>query len=212
MATLPLYTIEGKEAGTVERPAFFEVPVDANLVHRYFLWVRSLLRNPVAHTKNRGEVSGGGKKPWKQKGTGRARVGSSRNPVWRHGGTVFGPRKEQTFATRMPRAERRKALFSALSDKAQNNAVIVLDAPVATLASTKTFLTLLGKLPITEKQKVLHVEAEYDQTAFSAGRNLTRVNTRTISRLNIIDVLHADILLIDKDTLNKLEQHFTPAL
>jgi large subunit ribosomal protein L4 len=212
MATFPLYTTEGTQAGTVERPTFFDVPADANLIHRYFMWVRSLLRNPVAHTKNRGEISGGGKKPWKQKGTGRARVGSSRNPVWRHGGTVFGPRSEQTFAIRMPRSERRKALFSALASKAENNAVIVLESPLATTPSVKAVNELLAKLPIEAGKKILHVEAEYNPVAFNAARNLPHVNTRTISRLNIIDVLHSDVLLLDKETLSKLEQHFTPAV
>lgn len=209
MSTFTLYNLEGKEAGTIERPSFFSVPVNEKLIHRYFLWVRTMLRDSVAHTKTRGEVSGGGKKPWKQKGTGRARVGSTRNPVWRHGGIAFGPRNERTFATRMPRAERRKALFSALSSKADN--VLVLEAALTGKPSSKQFSALLKALNVDGK-KVLHLAPAYDALSFNAARNLSKVTVRSVSRLNIVDVLNHDVLLLSKDSLAALEQHFTPSV
>jgi len=211
MSTFSLYNIEGKEVGTVEQPSIFQVPVDNDLIHRYFIWVRTMIRNTVAHTKTRGEVSGGGKKPWKQKGTGRARVGSSRNPVWRHGGTAFGPRKEQTYETRMPHTERRKALLSALSSKAKDNGVIILD-DVTLEPTTKAMVAFLMKLPITEKQKVLQLHPKYDAALFSSARNLPKVATKTISHMNVIDIMNADVLLLNKATLAELEQHFTPSV
>ncbi|MBU6389038.1 50S ribosomal protein L4, partial [Patescibacteria group bacterium] len=127
MATFSVYNLKGEKVGTVDQPKMFSVAVDEKLIHRYLTWARSMIRSTIAHTKTRGEVSGGGKKPWRQKGTGRARVGSTRSPLWRKGGTVFGPLKEQNWATRMPRSERRKALFSAFSAKAAEDQVIILE-------------------------------------------------------------------------------------
>jgi large subunit ribosomal protein L4 len=209
MATFPLYSIDGKKTGTVTRPSLFEVAADTNLIHRYFLWVRSITRNPIAHTKTRGEVSGGGKKPWKQKGTGRARVGSSRNPVWRHGGTAFGPRNDQTWKIRMPRAERRKALFSALSTKADN--VIVVDKSDS-ITSTKAMLEALQVLPIKKDSKVLYLHASFEPATFNVSRNLSTVTNKTVSHMNLLDVLNNDVILLTKDTLSKLEDHFTTAV
>ncbi len=212
MATFNLYNLEGKTVGTVDRPSLFDVPVDTNLIHRYFIWVRTMVRSSIAHTKTRGEVSGGGKKPWKQKGTGRARVGSSRNPIWRHGGTVFGPRKEQTWETRMPRAERRKAFFSALSSKANDEGVLILDSLPKEIMTTKQMAAIFKVLPIKNGQKVLQIYTAYDAPTFNQTRNLEKMTTKTISHVNIVDVLNADVLLMDKDTLAQFEQHFTPSV
>lgn len=210
MATFNVYNLEGTKTGTVTRPSIFNVPVDAKLIHRYQIWVGTMLRDSIAHTKTRGEVSGGGRKPWKQKGTGRARVGSTRNPIWRHGGVAFGPRSERTYATRMPRAERRKALLSALSSKAEQ--VVVLEQANAEKPSTKGFQALLGKLPVKDGQKVLQLVEKYDVAAFKAANNLPQVTTRTVSRLNINDLLKHDVLLLTKDDLSALEKHFSPTV
>ena len=207
MNTFTIYSTDGQKVGTVNRPALFETPVDKNLIHRYFLWVRTMMRNTLAHTKTRGEVSGGGKKPWKQKGTGRARSGSIRNPIWRHGGTIFGPRKEQTYETRMPRGERRKAMFSVLSSKAEN--VIILDKLPEAGVKTKEFKAMLAALGATDKTKVLQIHPSYDAAAFNVGRNIPGFLARTVSHTNVIDLLNADMLLMTKDALVALEQHFT---
>jgi large subunit ribosomal protein L4 len=211
MPTFDLYNSKGEKIGTVEQPAFFQTEVDEKLIHRYFVWVRSLLRHTVAHTKTRGQVSGGGKKPWKQKGTGRARSGSSRNPIWRHGGTVFGPNKDQTFATRMPRQERRKAFFGALSAKAIINNVLVLDSWTIETPKTKDALKLLAALPLADK-KILHIQPEYNHGVFASLRNIPGVTCTTVQELNVIDVLNHDVLLLTKDTVQALEKHFTPAV
>ena len=209
MSTFNTYNSEGKIVGTVEQPALFQSPVDQKLIHRYFIWVRTMIRPTLAHTKTRGEVSGGGKKPWRQKGTGRARVGSSRSPIWRTGGVVFGPRKEQTWATRMPRTERRKALFSALSSKALNEQVIILEDWIMTTPKTKEVVALVGKLPIDQRQKVLHIHGSYDPILFSSTNNLTKVTSKTVQNMNILDIMNNDILLRPKESLNSLEAHFT---
>ena len=211
MASFDLYNTEGKVVGTVDQPLLFQAPIDEKLIHRYFIWVRSMLRPTLGNTKTRGEVSGGGKKPWKQKGTGRARVGSSRSPIWRKGGIVFGPLKEQNWATRMPRSERRKAFFSALSAKAASNNVIVLDSWSMETPKTKEVIALLGSLPINDR-KVLHVHESYDTALFRSTHNLQKVTSTTVQNMSIIDVMNHDVILLTKDGLTGLEQHFTAAV
>jgi large subunit ribosomal protein L4 len=210
-AQFTLYSIEGKEVGSVPRPELFDTPVNQKLIHRYFIWVGTMLRNTLAHTKTRGEVRGGGKKPYKQKGTGRARTGSIRNPIWRTGGTVFGPRKEQTYATRMPRGERRLAMFSALSAKANIDGIRILDAWAPAAPSTKAGIQLLQNLQIADK-KVLYVATEYSLATFKSVSNIPKVSAVTLSNLNIIELLNHDVLVMDQESLAALERHFTPTV
>jgi large subunit ribosomal protein L4 len=212
MATFTLYNTKGEKVGTVDQPALFETPVDQKLIHRYFIWVRTMLRHTLSDTKTRGEVSGGGKKPWKQKGTGRARVGSSRSPIWRTGGTVFGPLKARNWATRMPRTERRKAFFSALASKAQSDSIIVLDSWTMDAPKTQKVNELLAALPIKAGQKVLHINPDVDANLFRSTNNLPLVTSKTVAAANIIDILNHDVLLLTKATVERLEQHFSPSL
>lgn len=211
MTEFSLYNTTGKKVGTVPAPALFSTPVNEKLIHRYFVWVTTMLRPTVAHTKTRGEVSGGGRKPWKQKGTGRARSGSNRNPIWRKGGTIFGPRKEQTFETRMPRGERRLALFSALSSKAAHEGIMVLDEWKMSAPKTKDAVAVLNKLELSNK-KVLHLHNTYSVAPFKAVSNLPKVTATTVQQMNIIDILNSDVILMDAATLQALEQHFTPTV
>lgn len=209
MPSFTLYNTSGKAVGTVEQPALFQEPVNQPLIHRYFVWVRSMLRPTLAHTLTRGEVSGGGKKPWKQKGTGRARVGSSRSPIWRHGGIIFGPRNTQNWETRMPRTERRKAMFSALASKAQSESIIVLDEWTLEAPKTKEAVQLLANFPQTAGKKVLHLSTAFDKNLFASTRNLPGFDSKTVQSANIIDLLNHDLLLLTKDSLEQLEKHFT---
>ena len=125
---VPLYNIEGKEEGTALLPKeIFEVKMNADLVHQVVVSQMSNRRQITAHTKDRSEVRGGGRKPWRQKGTGRARAGSSRSPLWKGGGVTFGPRKDRNFKKEIPAKIRKKALFMVLSEKAKENTVIILD-------------------------------------------------------------------------------------
>ena len=123
-----VYNQEGKEVGKVLLPKeIFEVKVNPDLVHQVVVCQMANRRQPIAHTKDRGEVRGGGRKPWSQKGTGRARHGSIRSPLWIGGGVTFGPRKEKIFKKKIPKKMRRKALFMVLSGKAKENLLLVLD-------------------------------------------------------------------------------------
>ncbi|MEI6477865.1 MAG: 50S ribosomal protein L4 [bacterium] len=212
MATFNLYNIAGEKIGTVEQPALFETPVDQKLIHRYLTWVRTMLRHTLSDTKTRGEVRGGGKKPWRQKGTGRARVGSSRSPIWRKGGTVFGPLKARNWATRLPRTERRKALFSALAAKAKADNIIVLDAWIMEAPKTQEAAAVLAKLPIEAGKKILHISPEVNANLFRSTRNLPGVTSKTVAAANIIDILNHDVIVLTKDGLERLETHFSPTL
>src|SRR5438477_12824932 len=123
-----LYDIEGKAKGERELDAsVFGVPVNPTVVHEVMVGIAANARQSLAHTKTRGEVRGGGKKPWAQKGTGRARVGSNRSPIWRGGGITFGPRNDKNYEREVPKKMRRKALLMVLSEKAKNNQLLVID-------------------------------------------------------------------------------------
>lgn len=197
--------------GSVEQPELFQTPIDSKLIHRYMVWVRTMLRSTLSHTKTRGEVSGGGKKPWKQKGTGRARVGSTRSPIWRHGGVVFGPLSTRNWKTRMPRAERRKALFSAMASKAAQNSIIVLDSWTMETPRTKDIVALAATVPGLAGKKVLHMHPEYDHAVFTSTRNLPGFTSKTVQAVNILDLLDHDVVLLTQEALASLEQHFTPS-
>lgn len=212
MTTFTLYNTKGESVGTVPQPEIFQIPVDTALIHRYFVWVRSMLRPSIAHTKTRGDVSGGGRKPWKQKGTGRARIGSTRAPHWRHGGVVFGPTPERNWETRMPRNERRKALLSALSAKALDNQVVVLDSWTMQTPKTKEVEALLTTFTQLKNQKVLHIHGSFDHTLFASTRNLPSVTSKTVQSFNVIDLLGADRLLLTKEALESLNQQFSNTL
>ena len=209
MPTFTLYNTQGETVGTVEQPEIFQIPVDVPLIHRYFVWVRSMLRPSIAHTKTRGEVSGGGRKPWKQKGTGRARIGSTRAPHWRHGGVVFGPTPERNWETRMPRGERRKALLSALSSKAQADQVIILDSWTMNTPKTKAAEALLKAVQPLQNKKVLHIHGSFDEALFASTRNLQGFNSKTVQAFNIIDLLGADRLLLTRESLDRLNEQFS---
>ena len=145
---IDLFNSDGKVVGDVALPKeIFEVAFNADLVHQVATSLNANKRQISAHTKNRGEVRGGGKKPWRQKGTGRARVGSNRSPIWKGGGITHGPRNDRIFAVEIPKKMRRKALLMVLSEKAKNNTLVVLDKMEFTKPQTKVMAKTMSKLP-----------------------------------------------------------------
>src|SRR3989344_1778788 len=149
---LPLYNQKGETVGTVELPKeIFEVALRPDALHQGVISQTAKRRQSSAHTKDRREVYGGGKKPWRQKGTGRARAGSIRSPLWRGGGITFGPRKDKVFLQKINKRLRRKALFMALSEKAKRNQIIVLDELNAGSAKAKNLAQTLQHLPFQKK-------------------------------------------------------------
>lgn len=192
------YNSEGKVVGSITLPAaVFGVPWNADLIHQVVVSMQANARTPVAHTKGRGEVRGGGKKPWQQKGTGRARHGSRRSPIWRGGGVTHGPRNEKDYSKRINKKMRTKALYTALSRKLKDEEVIFVDAltfSAPKAAQAKAVLTALsgaGFQALTHKKRnaaLLVLPESSDQTQMSF-RNFGNVSVQEVRSLNPVEVL-----------------------
>jgi len=165
------------------------------------------LRRPIADTKDRSEVSGGGRKPWRQKGTGRARAGSTRSPIWIGGGVTFGPRREQNYTRRLPKAMAKKALQIVLAQKIKENKFIVVSEIAFKEIKTAQMQTFLEKLPI-EEGKILLILSKTNPTVELSAANLKYIKTVQISGVRLIDILNYDYILTDKEGLNKIEAVF----
>jgi len=207
------YDTNGKEVGQTRLPSeIFDVKINPDLVHQVVVSQMANRRRVIAHTKGRGEVRGGGRKPWRQKGTGRARAGSIRSPIWRGGGVTFGPRKERVFKKKIPKKMRRKALFMVLSGKLKNNLLIVLDELKLEKAKTK-FLTKLienWKLRIEnfKEGSILIALPEYDRNIILAAQNLPGVNTLLAHNLNALDALSFKYLIMPKESIKVIKKIF----
>ena len=181
----------------------FGAPVKPHLMHDVVRMQLANRRQGTAETKGRAEVRGGGKKPWKQKGTGRARSGSSRSPLWRHGGTVFGPHP-RSYEYGVPKAVRRQALLAALTTKAQAGAVRVLESLNLDRPSTKSMLALLTGAGI--QGKTLVVLSARDEVLEKSARNLPTVRVLTVRGLNVYDVLRADTLVLTPEGVQTVQE------
>jgi large subunit ribosomal protein L4 len=199
-----VYDREGKESGQVELPeAVFNVPVNEAVLHQAVRRQQANDRQGTHDTKTRGEVSGGGKKPWKQKGTGHARQGSTRAPQWRHGGTVFGPHPH-SYEQKMPRKQRRLALRSALSVKSQDGAVRVVEEIALEAPKTRVIAVLFDQLGAGAR--TLFVIPEHDLMLEKSTRNLAGVKTILAQNLNPTDVLTADTIVFTRSALTQVEE------
>ena len=173
--------------------------------------LQSNSRQGSSNTKTRGEVSGGGKKPWKQKGTGRARAGSTRSPIWRHGGVTFGPRANQNWELRMNKKAKTKALFMTLSDKVKNNQFFVVDQFILEKPKTKEFVKIFAGLNSSIKnfgKKQMLITAKKDDKLVRSSQNLKSINTFSADNLNIIEILKADSMIVLKDALTVIEKTY----
>ena len=208
MAKVTLYNLDGKAVGEVQlAPNLFEVkPVDA-LVHEAVIAQQANSRVAIAHTTTRGEVAGTGKKPWKQKGTGRARHGSRRSPIWVGGGITFGPRSERNFAVKLNRKTRRKALAMALTDKVATDCFVAVDTLATTEGKTKTLSAILKKLPSSGKKTLIVLEPK-NVAAARAARNLPRVTTIRANSLNVVDLLSHQCVIASKDAIDVIHQTY----
>lgn len=207
MPQAPRYNHEGEKVGEVElEPKLFAVEPNVRLLHQAVFVQQANARQPIAHTKTRGEVRGGGKKPWRQKGTGRARHGSIRSPLWRGGGVTFGPRSERNFSRRLPLKARRKALCMALSDKARHQQVAVLEPPKLERPKTKIFTGIIKKLGLATPTLVVMPERQL--TLIRSGQNAPWLTTIAAASLNVVDVLkHRSLIAVD-GALEKIAQTF----
>jgi large subunit ribosomal protein L4 len=204
VASVTVYDREGKESGQLQLPeAVFGAPVNAAVLHQAVRRQQANDRQGTHETKTRGEVSGGGKKPWKQKGTGRARQGSTRAPQWRHGGTVFGPHP-RSYEQKMPRKQRRAALRAALSAKHQDGAVRVIEELAFEEPKTRVVADLFDQLGTGAR--TLFVIREHDLNLEKSTRNLASVKTILVSNLNPSDVLIADTIVFARNAIGDLEE------
>ncbi len=191
----------------------FEVPMNADLVHQVLISHTANQRQNSAHTKNRGEVRGGGRKPWRQKGTGRARHGSIRSPLWKGGGVTFGPRNEKNWEKDIPKKMKRKALFMVLSEKAKNNSLIVLDKLEMEKPKTKQMVEMIKKLPCKEASRLVATNepstgSGQAKNIFLSARNIKKTGVLETRNLNIVDLLNYKYLLISKDGIKDIEKTF----
>ena len=204
----PIFSMAGKKVGSIALPeSIFGVQWRSDLVHQVTTGMQANARQNRAHTKDRSEVSGGGKKPWAQKGTGQARHSSTRSPIWRHGGVTFGPRSERDYSEKINKKMRIGALLSVLSRKAQDGEIIFVDsfefaAPKTTAA--KSVLESLAKgadaatLATKKKNAALFAFASYNTNAIKSFSNFGNVMTEEMRSLNPVDVLSHKYLIIEK--------------
>ena len=203
MAKVSVYNMEGKEVGTAElNDSIFGVEVNEHLVHMAVLQQLANNRQGTQKAKTRSEVSGGGRKPWRQKGTGHARQGSIRAPQWTGGGVVFAP-TPRDYSFKLNKKEKQAALKSVLTDKVQNDALVVVDELKLDEIATKQFAQVMKNLNV---EKGLVVLADNDKNVVLSARNMADVNTEVVNAINVYDILSAGKLVLTKDALNKIEE------
>ena len=203
MANVSVYNMEGKEVGTIElNDAVFGVEVNEHLVHMAVVQQLANNRQGTQKAKTRSEVSGGGRKPWRQKGTGHARQGSTRAPQWTGGGMVFAP-VPRDYSFKMNKKEKRAALKSALTSKVQDTKLIVVDELKFDEIKTKNFANVMNNLKVS---KGLVVLAENDPNVVLSARNMADVNTALVNNINVYDVMKAKVLVMTKDAVAKIEE------
>ena len=204
MANVAVYNMEGKEVDKIElNDSIFGVEINEHLVHMAVLQQLANKRQGTQKAKTRSEVSGGGRKPWRQKGTGRARQGSTRAPQWTHGGIVFAP-KPRDYTVTLNKKVKRLAMKSALSSKVQDNEMIVVDSIATEGYKTKKIAEMLKALG--SEKKALIVLSEVDAQVIASAANIPGVKTAQVNTLNVYDILNADKFIVVKDAVSKIEE------
>ena len=204
MPNITTYDMTGKQTGTMEvSEAVFGIAPNATVLHSVVVNYLANQRQGTQSTLTRSEVRGGGKKPWRQKGTGRARQGSTRAPQWTHGGIALGP-KPRDYGYTLPKKVRRLAMKSALSSKVANEEMMILDELTLEEIKTKTMATVLSALGADKK--VLLVMGEKDEKVILSARNIPGVKTALVNTLNVYDILNADKFIVVKDAVAQIEE------
>ena len=203
MANVTVYNMEGKEVGTMElSDAVFGVEINEHLVHMAVVNQLANNRQGTQKAKTRSEVSGGGRKPWRQKGTGHARQGSTRAPQWTGGGVVFAP-VPRDYSFKLNKKEKRAALKSALTSRVQDGKLIVVDELKFDEIKTKKFKAVMDNLKVN---KALVVLGENDEKVVKSARNIPTVKTALVNTINVYDILKGDTLVLTKDAVAKIEE------
>ena len=203
MANVSVFNMEGKEVGTIElNDAVFGVEINEHLVHMAVVQQLANNRQGTQKAKTRSEVSGGGRKPWRQKGTGHARQGSTRAPQWTGGGIVFAP-VPRDYSFKLNKKEKRAALKSALTSKVQDSKLIVVDELKFDEIKTKNFVNVMNNLKV---DKGLVVIAENDTNVVMSARNVADVDTTLVNTINVYDIMKAKTVVLTKDAVAKIEE------
>ncbi|EEL52501.1 MULTISPECIES: 50S ribosomal protein L4 [Bacillus cereus group] len=204
MPKVTVYNQTGSQVGEIElAEAIFGIEPNEAVLFEAVMMQRASLRQGTHKVKTRSEVRGGGRKPWRQKGTGRARQGSIRSPQWRGGGTVFGP-TPRSYAYKLPKKVRRLAIKSALATKVVENNIVVLEDLVLNAPKTKDMVAVLKGLPV--EKKALIVTADANESVELSARNIPGVTVITADGVNVLDVLHHDKLIMTKAAVEKVEE------
>ena len=204
MPKAALYNISGEQIDEIElKDEVFGVKVNEDAMHRVVKMILANRRQGTQSTLTRAEVRGGGRKPWRQKGTGRARHGSIRSPQWTHGGVVFAP-KPRSYRFSIPKKVRRLAMKSALTTKVESNNLIVLDELNFDAPKTKQVINMLENLKVDSKTMI--VLAEKNENVEKSARNIPNVKTTLVNMLNVYDILNYDKFIITKAAVEKVEE------
>ena len=203
MANVSVYNMEGNEVGSMElNDAVFGVEVNEHLVHMAVVQTLANKRQGTQKAKTRSEVSGGGRKPWRQKGTGHARQGSIRAPQWKGGGVVFAP-VPRDYSFKLNKKEKRAALKSVLTSRVQENKLIVLDELKLDEIKTKNFKQIMDNLKVEKAMVVLGAQ---DANVIASAKNLPTISTAVAENINVYDILKGDTLVLTKDAVTKIEE------
>lgn len=205
---ITVYNERGEKTGETLIPKeIFDVPMNTDLIYQVAVSQAANRRRNIAHTKDRSEVRGGGRKPWRQKGTGRSRHGSIRSPIWRGGGVTFGPRKNRDFSKKIPKKMNKKALFIILSAKFKNDLLIVVDRLKTEEIKTRTINRILESLPCKKQSRLLALPQKDDKTLLSI-RNIPKTKAVEVRNLNVLDLLSFKYLIISKESIKAMKETF----
>jgi len=208
MTKITVKNIAGKDVREIELQDFvFNVPSNNTLLHQIYVAQSANLRSPIAHTKDRAERSGSGIKPWRQKGTGRARAGSAQSPLWRKGGVTFGPTKDRNFSKDTNQKMRQKAVMIALSEKIRSGKMIVVDTLNYSEKKTKLFAETLKAFGITGRSMILSLTGD-ERTLTVMSRNIPKVENIPTEMLSVINLLNREYLIITEAGIKSLEHRF----
>jgi len=210
MPKVNLYNQNGKQIGEVDlSDEIFGLDINSDLVYQAATTQLANARRSIAHTKDRGEVRGGGRKPWRQKGTGRARHGSIRSPIWIGGGVTFGPRAEKNYSKKINKKAKRKALLMVLSSKVKDQEIIVIDELKLKKNKTQEAVNLLANFEkITNQKSILIAMTEQEKQFIQAMKNIPKIRTIAARNINTIDLLNSKYFLISQEGLQEIERVF----
>ena len=211
MAVVSLLNTKGEQVGSLTLEAsLFDVKMNPALIHEAVVAQQANSREAIAHTKTRGEVAGSSKKPWKQKGTGRARQCSTKSPIWVGGGITFGPRNERNFSLKINKRAKRKALAMILSEKVSSERFVAVDVLDLKDGKTKELAMILKNLPISKKKTLIVLPPAQKDVAIAA-KNMKGIETMPSNTLNVVDLLKADVVLISKEAIDMITQTYKRA-